>query len=167
LRALRASQVGVVATAEVRVHEIDSERDAFLILASDGVWEFIESDEAVEIVGAIFEKGWSAEAATKHLIARAAVEWMQEEGDYRDDITCIVVYLACRAEMVSMRWEDYGIRDDPDDGRAARLSGSGRHAARPQSEQSQRTLIRVEQPTPSELLAAGKPGAAAPAAPAR
>jgi serine/threonine protein phosphatase PrpC len=103
--------VGVNPTPDVVVHEIEP-TDHFLILASDGVWEFIESDEAVRIVGAIYAKGWSAEAACKHLIARAAVEWMQEEGDYRDDITCIVVYLSCREEMKLERWGDYGYDDD-------------------------------------------------------
>lgn len=103
-------QIGIVPTPEVRMHTIEA-RDQFLILATDGVWEFIEADEAVEIVGGIFEKGWSAEAACKHLIARAAVEWMQEEGDYRDDITCIIVYLSCRDEMLSQHWRDYGIDD--------------------------------------------------------
>mmetsp|Transcript_4013 Transcript_4013/g.10221 ORF Transcript_4013/g.10221 Transcript_4013/m.10221 type:complete len:347 (+) Transcript_4013:510-1550(+) len=109
-----ASEVGVVATPQVRVHTLAPE-DEFLILASDGVWEFIESAEAVEIVGSILKKGWSAEAACKHLIARAAVEWMQEEGDYRDDITCIIVYLSCLDEMRSEVWRDYGIEDEPVD----------------------------------------------------
>lgn len=94
-------------TPEVTHYRLQPD-DAFLILASDGVWEFIESDEAVEIVGGIFNKGWSAEAACKHLIARAAVEWMNEEGDYRDDITCVIAYLSCRDEMRSESWEDYG-----------------------------------------------------------
>ena len=98
----------MIATPEVREHEIDP-LDRFFILASDGVWEFVSSEEAVEIVGAIFAKGWSAESACKQLIARAAVEWMKEEGDYRDDITCIVVYLSCRDEMVGEQWHEYGI----------------------------------------------------------
>lgn len=88
-----ATRVGVIPTPDVAHHAVTPD-DAFLILATDGVWEFVDPDEAVAIVGGIKDKGWSAEAATKHLIARAAVEWMNEEGDYRDDITCIVVYLA-------------------------------------------------------------------------
>ena len=106
-----AAQVGVVPTPDVRTHMLEP-RDQFVILASDGVWEFIESDEAVQIVGGIYAKGWSAEAACKHLIARAAVAWMEEEGNHRDDITCIVVYLSCRDEMLGEHWHDYGIDDD-------------------------------------------------------
>ena len=132
------------------MHMIDAEQDAFLILASDGVWEFIESAEAVEIVGCIFSKGWSAEAACKHLIARAAVEWMQEEGDYRDDITCVVVYLSCVTEMASARWRDYGVDDsDADDSRHGSFARSIGRAGRATSGS------RSRQATRSELIAEG------------
>ena len=43
-----ATSLGVVADAEVLEHEID-ETDACVILASDGVWEFITEQEAVDI----------------------------------------------------------------------------------------------------------------------
>ena len=39
------------------------------------------------------ERGEDAIAATRFLIAKAAMAWRVEEGDYRDDITCIVLYL--------------------------------------------------------------------------
>ena len=38
-------------------------------------------------------RGDPAFAATRFLIAKAAMAWRLEEGDYRDDITAIVVYL--------------------------------------------------------------------------
>ena len=67
--------------------------DLFLILASDGVWEFIDNDEAVAIVGQFYDKGLPALDACRFLIAKAALCWRNFEGDYRDDITAIVVYL--------------------------------------------------------------------------
>ena len=67
--------------------------DLFLILASDGVWEFIENDEAVQIVEHFHSKGLPALDACRYLIAKAALCWRKFEGDYRDDITAIVVYL--------------------------------------------------------------------------
>ena len=42
--------VGVIAEPEVKVFEIEDDVDEFLIMASDGVWEFIGSQEAVDIV---------------------------------------------------------------------------------------------------------------------
>mmetsp|Transcript_30772 Transcript_30772/g.35094 ORF Transcript_30772/g.35094 Transcript_30772/m.35094 type:complete len:547 (-) Transcript_30772:346-1986(-) len=80
--------VGVVAEPVVTFHNIDPE-DEFLILASDGVWEFISSEEAVEIVRKNISKGSSL--ACQFLIEAAAERWHEEEGDYRDDITALVV----------------------------------------------------------------------------
>ena len=38
-------------------------------------------------------RGEPAIAATRFLIAKAALAWRTEEDDYRDDITAIVLYL--------------------------------------------------------------------------
>ena len=64
-----------------------SDKDRFMILASDGVWEFMESQEAVEIVHLNLEKG--AEQACKILIETATERWAEEEGDYRDDVSIL------------------------------------------------------------------------------
>jgi len=84
--------IGVSPTPEVTSHEVEAS-DLFLILASDGVWEFIQSEEAVAIVGRFHSAGKSAEEACRYLIAKAAVSWRHHEGDYRDDITALVIYL--------------------------------------------------------------------------
>jgi len=68
-------------------------QDLFLILASDGVWEFIDSSEAVSIVARAQKLGMPASDAAHLLIMRAAIRWAQVEGNYRDDITAMVVYL--------------------------------------------------------------------------
>ena len=83
------SHVGVIATPEVACHELSAD-DEVLILASDGVWEFISSEEAVAIV----EKTSTAQEATAALINEATVRWRKEEGNYRDDVTAMVVHLA-------------------------------------------------------------------------
>ena len=65
----------------------------FFIIATDGVWEFLTSSEAVEIVGKCLQQGLGANDACKELIKVAMNKWKVEEGDYRDDITAIVVRL--------------------------------------------------------------------------
>mmetsp|Transcript_10106 Transcript_10106/g.23380 ORF Transcript_10106/g.23380 Transcript_10106/m.23380 type:complete len:106 (-) Transcript_10106:33-350(-) len=82
--------VGVIAEPTVTSTQI-SEKDEFVILASDGVWEFISSPEAVRIVGNCIAKG--ASKACQTLIEAAANKWHQEEGNYRDDITALVIRL--------------------------------------------------------------------------
>ncbi len=80
--------VGVIPEPEVNKFEIKTE-DQFMILASDGVWEFIDSQEAVDLVASKIDLG--AKLACEYLIHCAAERWMEEEGDYRDDITAIVL----------------------------------------------------------------------------
>mmetsp|Transcript_4041 Transcript_4041/g.6265 ORF Transcript_4041/g.6265 Transcript_4041/m.6265 type:complete len:564 (+) Transcript_4041:52-1743(+) len=82
--------VGVIPTPEVTKYEFLPE-DEFIIMASDGVWEFISSQEAVEIVRDNLKMG--AHFACQELIQTAAVRWQEEEGDYRDDITAVIFTL--------------------------------------------------------------------------
>jgi len=88
----RATPLGVIATPEVVTHRVQPQ-DRFLILATDGVWEFIGSNEAVEMVEACFTQSRSVSEAAHHLVAKAAEAWNEVEGDYRDDITACIVKL--------------------------------------------------------------------------
>ena len=47
------------------------------------------------MVDAFHSGGKPAKMACTNLIARSAVAWRLEEGNYRDDITAVVVYLPC------------------------------------------------------------------------
>jgi serine/threonine protein phosphatase PrpC len=95
--------VGVIAEPVVSVHNVDEELDEFVIIASDGVWEFISSEDAVDIVWRHLydtnsEKedvgsGCGATEACEALIKAATAKWHDYEGDYRDDITAMVIRL--------------------------------------------------------------------------
>ena len=89
-----AKQVGVTAEPEIRRCE-RSPDDQFLIIASDGVWEFITSQEAVDmVVDAVARAGENAvPAACKQLITESRRRWEVEEGAYCDDITALIVDL--------------------------------------------------------------------------
>jgi len=89
--------VGVIAEPVVETHELEEE-DEFVIIATDGVWEFISSEDAVEIVaGHLYNEGkdekGGASLACEALIKAASEKWHEHEGDYRDDITAIVIRL--------------------------------------------------------------------------
>jgi serine/threonine protein phosphatase PrpC len=90
-----AKRVGVVSDAEVRRHAVDVARDAALVAASDGVWEFVGSDEAAALVGAQLDQGGPGACADacRALVDLAAQRWRDAEGLYRDDITCVVARL--------------------------------------------------------------------------
>jgi len=84
--------IGVIPEPEVIERQIQPE-DQFMVLASDGVWEFIPNQEAISIVAEHMKDG--ATAACQKLIETAAERWRYNEGDYRDDITAIVARIPC------------------------------------------------------------------------
>jgi len=84
---------GVIATPDVVCTEVDLSRRPFLILSSDGIWEFLESEEVISQVKETVDKE-GADKALPVLHAKAMDTWLQEEGDYIDDITSVLVQLA-------------------------------------------------------------------------
>lgn len=82
--------VGVIAEPVVTKYEIKKEDD-YMIIATDGVWEFLSSQDAVDIVSKEFQNGKCASVACQNLIEAAAAKWHEHEGDYRDDITALVI----------------------------------------------------------------------------
>jgi serine/threonine protein phosphatase PrpC len=84
-----ANSVGVVPTPECWARRRQA-NDSFVILASDGVWEFITSQEAVDIVA----QGATLEEGAQTLLAESKERWAEDDYQSRDDITVIVVNLA-------------------------------------------------------------------------
>lgn len=84
------SQVGVIAEPEV-LHTTLGEDCDFIVLASDGVWEFIDSQEACDMISS--QRNKPANEVCKSVIQTSQQKWRTEEGDYSDDITAIVIYL--------------------------------------------------------------------------
>mmetsp|Transcript_46360 Transcript_46360/g.130550 ORF Transcript_46360/g.130550 Transcript_46360/m.130550 type:complete len:461 (-) Transcript_46360:227-1609(-) len=81
---------GVIATPEVAHTEIDLSKQPFFILASDGVWEFLSSEFVIKAVAKKIQTDGPAKTLEK-LQREAKKRWKQEEGDYCDDITSILV----------------------------------------------------------------------------
>ena len=86
---LLASTLGVIPEPVVREEVID-DNTKFIIIASDGVWEFLSNDDVMGIVMPFYEKG-DAEGACRALIKKAT-EWWNQEDIVVDDITAIAVF---------------------------------------------------------------------------
>mmetsp|Transcript_59001 Transcript_59001/g.133621 ORF Transcript_59001/g.133621 Transcript_59001/m.133621 type:complete len:279 (+) Transcript_59001:65-901(+) len=87
---------GVIAKPEISEHVIVEGRDEFFLACSDGVFGVMSSQEAVDVVAQHkARRGGDLNAllAAQEIIVEAARRWKDEEGDYRDDITAIVVAL--------------------------------------------------------------------------
>lgn len=87
---LGQDQAGVTCEPEILVRKVEQD-DQFLLLCSDGIWEFIQPQEAVELVHG-FAKN-EASAACGKLAKSAYDRWIKEEGDVVDDITVLLVHL--------------------------------------------------------------------------
>ena len=66
--------------------------DKFIVLASDGVWEFLSNEEIAKIVMPYFECK-NAEKAAEAVVRDSYLKWKQEEDDIVDDITCVIIFL--------------------------------------------------------------------------
>lgn len=70
---MAAKSVGVIWNPEVKVHHLD-QQDKFMIIASDGIWEFISNKEALNIVSKYWKK-MDVEGACDKLIKEALKRW--------------------------------------------------------------------------------------------
>lgn len=86
-----AKTCGVTAEPEISEKVITFE-DRALIIASDGVWEFIKNTEAVEMIIPYWNKK-DIEGACDRLVNEARKRWEINEKWLIDDITCLVVFL--------------------------------------------------------------------------
>lgn len=81
---------GVVATPEVCETTVDMKESPFMILSSDGVWEFLDSEFVVKAVAKKIASD-GPERTVQKLQREARKRWRQEEGDYCDDITSVLI----------------------------------------------------------------------------
>ena len=65
--------------------------DRFIIIASDGVWEFLSNEAIAKIVWPYYAKN-SPEQAGNAIVRAAAQKW-KENDTVIDDITCITIFL--------------------------------------------------------------------------
>jgi len=85
-----AARVGVTAVPEIKEFELTSE-DKVIVLASDGVWEFLENADVARIVYPFYLQK-NAEGAAESLVRASFKRWKREE-NVIDDITCIIIFL--------------------------------------------------------------------------
>ena len=86
-----AAQVGVISEPEIYETTLTKD-DKFIIIASDGIWEFLPNDQVVEMVVPYWEEN-NPEGACDKLISESVYHW-QNEDEVIDDITLIVIFLS-------------------------------------------------------------------------
>lgn len=83
-----AASVGVSCIPEIKTIEMDEEKDAFMLLCSDGVFEFMSSEEAVSIIRQ--RKHQPLIEAVEELVDESSRRWQDHERVI-DDITAVLV----------------------------------------------------------------------------
>lgn len=82
---------GVIPEPELTVTEL-SPKDSFIVLASDGVWEFMSSGEVATFIAKQRKSKATPTEAARKLVAEAVKRWKKNE-TVTDDTTVIVVWL--------------------------------------------------------------------------
>ena len=72
-----AHSAGVISEPEIRVETIDPEKMAFLVVASDGLWEFMTDQDVVDQVAA--GQGKAPQQLVGELVETANQLWLKEE----------------------------------------------------------------------------------------
>jgi protein phosphatase 2C family protein 2/3 len=140
----KCKMCGVIPDPEIKQFKMNPAKepkddgDLFVIVASDGVWEFLPSLDAATIVDGEDHAG----TATERLCSVAADCWRREEGNYRDDITCIITYLPFLED-----WGDEAHEpdDEEEEGKAILINKGAKGFAKMK---------------PSEAISPGNPAAA-------
>lgn len=72
--------------------------DKFIVLASDGVWEFLQNEDIAAIVKPFFDTK-NAEKAAEAVVRESYLRWKREEEGIVDDITCIIIFLDVKMDQ--------------------------------------------------------------------
>ena len=85
-----AHNVGVISEPEIKkINFIGTEK--FIVIASDGIWEYIDSDECINIIKDYYENNMDAVGGLNALVKEAFKRWKIEDENI-DDITAIVLF---------------------------------------------------------------------------
>ena len=85
-----AKNVGVICEPEVKIFDYDF-GDKFVVIASDGLWEYVSNEEVLDIVSFFYEVK-DCDGAVSKLYEEAHDRWVKFD-EYIDDISIIVVFL--------------------------------------------------------------------------
>jgi len=87
-----AGSVGVTCVPDTTKRGYSIE-DRFLVLGSDGVFDFLSSVAVSQVVSELMKKKKDPEVAAERLVSDAVKRWQRNDKNYVDDVTAIVVHL--------------------------------------------------------------------------
>jgi serine/threonine protein phosphatase PrpC len=85
-----AHNIGVIDEPEFKTFTYDG-TEKFIIVASDGLWEYVTGDQCISIVKNLYEEGLDSREAAFALTREAFRRWKRKEVAI-DDITVVVIF---------------------------------------------------------------------------
>ena len=97
---LGVEEQAVVAVPEIRIHTRDAERDMYLVLACDGVWDVMSSQEVGDFV--VSRAKVAIEAEEQDVLPKVGDALLEEclQRGSMDNMTTIIVALSKTAESL-------------------------------------------------------------------
>ena len=85
-----AHTIGVINIPDINIYEYNG-NEKFIVIASDSIWQYIDSDECVEIIKDFYEKNMDAIGALNSLVTEAIKRWKKQDNKI-EDITAVVIF---------------------------------------------------------------------------
>jgi serine/threonine protein phosphatase PrpC len=95
-----AKRLGVSAEPEVSKWETKFSDD-YLLIASDGIWEFLTDSCVAEFLGDLLRSGCAPSDAVEQLLEKSKQLWIEKENGYVDDIAVVLLPATLSAESQS------------------------------------------------------------------
>ena len=85
-----AHTVGVINIPEIKIVDFTG-GEKFIVMASDSIWQYIDSDECIGIIKDYYETNMDAIGALNSLVSEAIKRWKKQENKI-EDITAVVIF---------------------------------------------------------------------------
>ncbi|CAD8168744.1 unnamed protein product [Paramecium pentaurelia] len=86
-----AQSIGVSSVPDIIEYQLGL-NDKFIIIASDGIWEFLDNQIVVDIIGKYYQQN-NIEGASEELMRVAYRMWTIDDDSVVDDITFIIIFI--------------------------------------------------------------------------
>jgi serine/threonine protein phosphatase PrpC len=108
-----AKELGVSAQPELTSHDLNDGKTKCIIVASDGVFEFVSNDEVVGICEEFYP---DSDRASKEIVKLSYNKWAIED-ERADDVTVIVAYVSSTndVDMLTHEYDDESSDESSDD----------------------------------------------------
>ena len=87
-----SKNLGVINNPEIKIYNIDDNKICYLVMASDGIWEYISNEQVMKICNNMIKEG-DIKNACVELIKESFKEWLDLDNRV-DDITVNIILLS-------------------------------------------------------------------------